>query len=50
MVDQKKKSEFAEPFFYTFLEKWLQNKWSYDILALSHFALKAGNINYVCTM
>ena len=23
MVDQKKKSEFAEPLFYTFLEKWL---------------------------
>ena len=28
MVDQKKKSEFAEPLFYTFLEKWSQNKWS----------------------
>ena len=28
VVDQKKKSEFAEPLFYTFLEKWLQNKWS----------------------
>ena len=28
MVDQKKKSEFAEPLFYTFLEKWLQIKCS----------------------
>ena len=28
MVDQEKKSEFAEPLFYTFLEKCLQNKWS----------------------
>ena len=28
VVDQKKKSEFAEPLFYTFLEKWLQIKWS----------------------
>ena len=27
MVDQKKKSKFAEPLFYTFLEKWLQIKW-----------------------
>ena len=26
VVDQEKKSEFAEPLFYTFLEKWLQNK------------------------
>ena len=30
VVDQKKKSEFAEPLFYTFLEKWLQIKWSSD--------------------
>jgi hypothetical protein len=28
VVDQKKKSEFAEPLFYTFIEKWLQIKWS----------------------
>ena len=27
MVDQKKKSKFAQPLFYTFLEKWLQIKW-----------------------
>ena len=27
VVDQKKKSKFAEPLFYTFLEKWLQIKW-----------------------
>ena len=26
-VDQIKKSEFAEPLFYSFLEKWLQIKW-----------------------
>ena len=34
MVDQKKKSEFEEPLFYTFLEKWLQNKWSNDFKML----------------
>jgi hypothetical protein len=27
VVEQKKKSEFEEPLFYTFLEKWLQIKW-----------------------
>ena len=32
VVDQKKKSEFAEPLFYNFLEKWLQNKWSTVLL------------------
>ena len=26
----RKKSKFAEPHFYTFLEKWLQIKWSID--------------------
>ena len=33
VVDQEKKSEFAEPLFYTFLEKWLQNKWSKAVFA-----------------
>ena len=28
LLTRKKKSEFAEPLFYIFLEKWLQNKWS----------------------
>ena len=39
VVDQKKKSEFEkttflEPLFYTFLEQWLQNKWSMGILEM----------------
>ena len=33
VVDHKKKFEIAEPLFYTFLEKWLQNKLSLDLAA-----------------
>ena len=44
VVDQGKKSEFAEPLFYTFLEKWLQIKWSSVYLtvsfAVANFGLK----------
>ena len=31
-VEQKKKSEFEETLFYTFLENWLQIKWLNGIL------------------
>ena len=37
VVDQKKKSEFKEPLFYTFLEKWLQIKWLLDESNLNQF-------------
>ena len=43
MVDQKKTSEFAEPIFYTFLEKWLQIKWSSVLVQLQKKHSAANN-------
>jgi hypothetical protein len=31
-LTRKKKSEFEEPLFYTFLEKWLQIKWLMGVI------------------
>ena len=43
-LNQISRTRFLEPIFYTFLEKWLQNKWStaYSILLWTMMMIKMG--------